>query len=42
MAQVSAWIQEKIECLEGQMEELDEEIRGVEERCGQKRRRRPR
>jgi len=32
MAQASAWIQEEIECLEGQMEELDEEIRGVEEK----------
>jgi hypothetical protein len=32
MAQASAWIQEEIECLEGQMEELDEEIRGIEEK----------
>lgn len=32
MAQASAWIQEEIECLEGQVEELDEEIRGIEEK----------
>lgn len=32
MARASAWIQEEIEYLKGQMEELDEEIRGIEEK----------
>lgn len=32
MAQASAWIQEEIDVLEGQVEELEEEIRGVEDK----------
>lgn len=32
MAQASAWIQEEVECLEGQVAELEEEIRGIEEK----------
>lgn len=32
MAQASTWIQEEIEILKGQVEELEEEIRGVEDK----------